>query len=391
MNNLWRIFTSYATAKKRTTIMKHWILLNILFIGFGLNAQEFKPIKSIQKQTKEIITISTSNKYFATGSYDRNVFVYDYSGKKIFKYKNLDAVIGEVILHPDSNYVFLSITETKAGVYERPVIKCFDLTTGQQVREFIDTTITQEQINAFYEKNTTGVKNAMAHVENMFPQMQTKSEINYPRVEDGLSHIERIQSLSVSNDFKHFASMDKYNILKIWNTNGNILNSFQVTNNKVNTDLYFINDSTLLISPNILLNITDYSTEILADYQVYKRSIPVKDKIFYFSNLDIESSKLVDYSTDNPYPIDVKDSKCYRATYSVDKFAFLGIDGLVRICDFKGEIKQKLGKDRTESVGTRDGGSRLIFSEIEEIKLSPNGKYLITGDKFGKVIIWKNE
>ncbi len=371
--------------------MKHWILLNILFIGFGLNAQDFKSIKTIQKHTKEITMISTSNEYFATGSYDRIVFVYDYSGKKIFKYKNLDAVIGEVVLHPDSSYLFLSITETKDGVYERPVIKCFDLITGQQVREFIDATITQEQINTFYEKNTTGVKNAMAQVENMFPQMQTKSEINYPRVEDGLSHIERIQSLSISEDFKHFVSMDKYNILKIWDTEGNILNSFQVTNNKANTDLYFINDSILLITPNILLNISNYSSNVLPDYQDYKRSIPVGNKIFYFSNLDIDFSKLVDYSTDNQNPINVKDSKCYRASYAVDKFAFLGIDGLVRICDFNGEISQKLGKDRTESVGTRDGGSRLIFSEIEEIKLSPKGKYLITGDKFGKVIIWRNE
>lgn len=371
--------------------MKYWILFSILFIGFGLNAQDFKPIKTIQKQTKEIITISTSNKYFATGSYDRNVFVYDYNGKKIFKYKNLDAVIGEVALHPDSNYLFISITETKAGVYERPVIKCFDLTTGQQIREFIDTTIMQEQINAFYEKNTTGVKNAMSQVENMFPQMQTKSKINVPRVEDGLSHIERIQSLSISDDFMHFASMDKYNILKIWDTKGNVLNSFQVTNNKVNTDLYFINDSILLITPNILLNITDYSSYVLPDYQDYNRSIPVNKKIFYFSNLDMEFSKLVDYSTDISNPIDIKDSKCYRASYSADKFAFLGIDGLVRICNFNGQVNQKLGKDRTETVGTRDGGSRLIFSEIEEIKLSPNGKYLITGDKFGKVIIWKNE
>jgi WD40 repeat protein len=371
--------------------MKHLIFLTILFIGFSLKAQDFKQIKTIQKQTKEIVTISASNDYFATGSYDRNVFVYDYNGKKIFKYKNHNAVIGEVILHPDSSYLFLSITETKDGVYERPVIKCFDLITGQQIREFIDTTITQAQINAFYEKNTTGVKNAMSHVENMFPEGQTKSDINYPRVEDGLSHIERIQSLSISDDFKYFTSMDKYNILKIWDTNGDILNSFQVTNNKVNTDLYFLNDSTLLITPNILLNITDYSSNVLTDYQDYKRSIPIQDKIFFFSNIDIESSKLVDYSTDSPNDVDVKDSKCYRASYSADKFAFLGIDGLVRICDFDGQVKQKLGKDRTEMVGTRDGGSRLIFSEIEEIKLSPNGKYLITGDKFGKVIIWGNE
>ena len=371
--------------------MKHLIFLTILFIGFSLKAQDFKQIKTIQKQTKEIVTISASNDYFATGSYDRNVFVYDYNGKKIFKYKNLNAVIGEVILHPDSSYLFLSITETKDGVYERPVIKCFDLITGQQIREFIDTTITQAQINAFYEKNTTGVKNAMSYVENMFPEGQTKSDINYPRVEDGLSHIERIQSLSISDDFKYFTSMDKYNILKIWDTKGGILNSFQITNNKVNTDLYFINDSTLLITPNILLNIIDYSSNVLTDYQDYKRSIPIQDKIFFFSNIDIESSKLVDYSSDPPNDVDVKDSKCYRASYSANKFAFLGIDGLVRICDFDGQIRQKLGKDRTETVGTRDGGSRLIFSEIEEIKLSPNGKYLITGDKFGKVIIWRNE
>lgn len=129
--------------KKHTENMKYWFLFQILFLGFGLSAQDFKPIKTIKKQTKEIITISTGKKYFATGSYDRNVFVYDYNGKKLFEYKNLNAVIGEVILHPDSNYLFLSITETKAGVYERPVIKCFDLTTGQQVRELIDTTITQ--------------------------------------------------------------------------------------------------------------------------------------------------------------------------------------------------------------------------------------------------------
>ena len=385
------ILVRYATARNPTATMKHWIILSILFIGFSLNAQDFKSIKTIQRQTKEVITISANNEYFATGSYDRNVFVYDYSGKKIFKYKNLDAVIGEVVLHPDSSYLFLSITETKDGVYERPVIKCFDLITGKQVREFIDTTISQEQIDAFYKKNTTGVINAMSHVENMFPEMQTKSEINYPRVEDELSHIERIQSLSISDDFKHFVSMDKYNILKVWDTEGNILNSFQVTNNKVNTDLYFINDSILLITPNILLNITDYSSNVLSDYQDYKRSIPVGNKIYYFSNLDIKYSKLVDYSTNKPNPINVKDSKCYRASYAVDKFAFLGIDGLVRICDLNGEISQKLGKDRTERVGTRDGGSRLIFSEIEEIKLSPNGKYLITGDKFGKVIIWKNE
>jgi WD40 repeat protein len=163
-----------------------------------------------------------------------------------------------------------------------------------------------------------------------------------------------------------------------------------VTNNKVNTDLYFLNDSILLVTPNILLNINGYSSKVLTGYQDYKLSIPVENKIFYFSNLDIESSKLVDYSSDSIRVIDVNDSKCYRASYSVDKFAFLGIDGLVRICDFNGQIKQKLGKDRTEVVGTRDG-SGVIFSEIEEIKLSPNGEYLITGDKFGKVILWKNE
>ena len=230
----------------------------------------------------------------------------------------------------------------------------------------------------------------MGYVNKMYPNMQTKSEINVPRVEDGLSHIERIQSLSISNDFKHFASMDKYNIFKIWDTNGQILNSFQVTNNKVNTDLYFINDSILLITPYILLNIEDYSFNILTDYQDFKQSIPVGNKIFYFSNIDIESSKLVDYSSDSTPAIDLQDSKCYQASYSTNQFAFLGIDGLVRICDFNGQIKQKLGKDRTEVVETRDG-SRVIFSKIEEIKLSPNGEYLITGDKYGKVIIWKNE
>jgi len=376
--------------KKHTTNMKYWIYFLILFSGLGLNAQDFKPIKSIQNQTKEIITISTSNNFFATGSYDRNVFVYDYNGKKIFKYKNLDAVIGEVVLHPDSSYLFLSITETKGGMFERPVIKCFDLTTGQQVREFIDTTITQEQVNTFYEKNTTGVKNAMAHVNSTFPNMQTKTVINVPRVEDGLSHIERIQSLSISNDFVHFASMDKYNILKIWDTKGSILNALEVKNSKVNTDLFFVNDSILLVTPNILLNIKDYSFNTLTGYQDFKLSIPVADKIFYFSNLDIESSKLVDYSNDSIRAIDIRDSKCYRASYCVDKFSFLGIDGLIRICDFNGEIKQKLGKDRTEVVETING-SRVIYSEIEEIELSPNGKYLITGDKYGKVIIWKTK
>ncbi|MDZ7741049.1 MAG: hypothetical protein U5Q03_04685 [Bacteroidota bacterium] len=68
----------------------------------------------------------------------------------------------------------------------------------------------------------------------------------------------------------------------------------------------------------------------------------------------------------------------------------MGSDGFGKnLVILAGQINQKLGKDRTETVGTRDGGSRLVFSEIEEIKLSPNGKYLITGDKFGKVIIWK--
>lgn len=371
--------------------MKYLISLMICFTGFGLNAQNFNPVKTIQKQSKEIITIATNNKYFATGSYDRSVFVYDYTGKKIFKYQNPKAIIGKVMLHPDKEFLFLSVTETKDGIYERPVIKYFDLTTGQLVRELIDTTITQQQINAYYDKNTTGVKNALEHVRNMYPQLQTKSEINYPRVEDRLSHIERIQSLSVSNDFKYFVSMDKYNILKIWSTDGKIINSFRINNNKVNTDLYFMSDTVLLITPNILLNIKSYSTRVLPVYQNYMRSIPVKDKIFYFSNLDVATSELVDYSTGKPNQIDVLDSKSYRASYAIDKFAFLGIDGLVRICDLNGEIKQKIGNDRTKTIGIKDGGTRVIFSEIKEIKLSPDGNYLITGDKFGKVIIWKKD
>ena len=77
-------------------------------------------------------------------------------------------------------------------------------------------------------------------------------------------------------------------------------------------------------------------------------------------------------------------------TTSNDKFGLLGVDGLIRILNTNGDILSVFGKDKDEERQFW-GNTIHVSSEINRIKFSPNCEYLISGDKNGKVIIWRYE
>lgn len=362
-------------------------LVMISCLSFG---QDYKAVKTIQRQTKEIVAIATCDRYFATASHDKSLFVWDYNGKKIFNYNVTDGKINALCFIPDSNLLLVAIKEIDSKGFERPIIKCFDISSKFH-KEFIDSSLTQEQVHLYYQENTKRVQNAIVNASNALPQLDIKTKINIPQVKSGLSHIELIQNISVSPNQKLIASIDYFKILKIWNMTGKVVKSFQIQNNKKNNNVYFISDSTLFISPNIILNIKSGSSLTLGNYDNYK-GVPLKNKIYYYFdyNKSSESEKLFDLQTNTAEDFDLKNIYSLRASTSGDRFALLGVDGLIRIRNINGDLLSTFGKDRTEVITFR-GKQIVLNSKIKTINFSQNSDYLISGDENGKIIIWKTE
>lgn len=352
--------------------------------------QEYKAIKTIQRQTKEIITIATCDKYFATASNDKSLFVWDYFGKKIFKYSISDGEIDALCFMSDSNLLLVAVKEIDSKGFVRPILKCFDI-SGKLLREFIDTTLNQVQVDLYYQENTTGAQNAIVNASNSFPQLNIKTKINIPQVKSGLSHFEFIQNISISPNQMLIATIDYFKILKIWDKSGKLVKTIQIKNNKKDDFVYFTSDSTLYVTPDLILNMKTDSFISLGNYESYM-GVPLNNTIYYYFdyNEPSESEKLLDIQTNTTKDFDLKNMYSLRASTSNDKFALLGVDGLIRIRNINGDLLSTFGKDRTEVITFR-GKQIVLNSKIKTISFSQNGDYLISGDEEGKVIIWKTE
>lgn len=315
--------------------------------------QDYKKHQSKTKHTDKIISVATSDSLFATSSYDKSVFVWDYTGKSVYKFKLTDGKINSLSFIPHSSSLLIGITETKGDKILRHVIKCLNA-FGEVEYELIDKRLTQDHVNVSYEKNVTGVRNAIGSVETAFPELDINKDLEVPQVSRGISHIELVQSIAVSPDNKTIASIDKFNILKTWNQKHEVQNSFKIINNKKDTKIYFRSDSTIFIEPNIILNIRDTTYQIIAGFERYS-SIPFNSEIYFHFNYNNDSrpEKLYNLETGNSRTFDSKIFYTITGTYSLDKLALLGVDGLIRVINKEGEVISTFGKDRTEAMTFR--------------------------------------
>jgi WD40 repeat protein len=231
--------------------------------------------------------------------------------------------------------------------------------------------------------------NAVKHASDIFPQLNIKANTGIPQVKDCLSHIESIQNISISPDQNSIASIDKFNILKIWNSTGEIIKSFRINNGKKDTYVYFINDTSIMITPNIIFDIKSEKLIEIDGFNLYK-GIPLKGKIYYYFDYteNSEAEKLFNMQTDSVLNINTVNTYTLEAATSDNKFALLGVDGLIRIRDLNGNLISTFGSDRP-IVATFRGKKILLQSKISQIGFSPNGDYLISGDENGKEIIWE--
>jgi len=157
------------------------IILLIFYLSSTNNfGQEFKKVKSKNKHTDKIIAIATNNEFFATCSYDKSLIVWNYEGKVVFKHKIADGKINSMSFMKNSNSLLIGLTIKDNSEIKSHIIKCLDI-SGTLKFELVDTSLTQEQIDTYYKKNTTSVQNAIISVSDKFPELDIKKEIGTPQ------------------------------------------------------------------------------------------------------------------------------------------------------------------------------------------------------------------
>lgn len=366
------------------------IILIILVLSSSNNfAQEFKKIKSKRKHSEKIIGIATNDKFFATTSYDKFLMVWNYEGKVIYRYKIADGKINSMEFIQNSDSLLVGLTTKDNFQIKRHIIKCLDI-SGDLKFELVDTTLTQKQVDKYYKENTIGVQKAISSVSKQFPELNIKKEIKIPQIKNSLSHIELIQDIEVSPNKTTIASIDKFNILKIWDSNGKFIKKSNIVNNKKDTEIYYLSDSKLFITPNIILDIKTLNLKIINGFEKYA-SIPFGEMIYFHFDYNNDSRKEKLYNIKNLQIKEFDSKKHYTlfASKSNNKLALLGFNRLINVIDEKGKLISTFGKDRNELTTFR--GERLrVYSKICKIGFSPNGQYIVSGDENGKVSIWKN-
>ncbi len=367
------------------------VILLILFLSsYNSFGQEFKKYKSKQKHSDKIIGIATNDDFFATSSYDKSVIVWNYEGKVIYKYKLADGKINSMEFIQNSNSLLVGLTIKDNSEVKSHIIKCLDI-SGTLKFELIDTTLTQEQVDNYYKENTISVQNAINNVRDKLPELDIKKEIGTPQTKNRLSHLELVQDIEVSPNNTSIASIDKFNILKIWDSNGKFIKKSNIVNNRKDTEIYYLSDSRLFITPNIILDVETLNFKTISGFEKYA-SIPFGEMIyFHFDyNIDSRKEKLYNITNSEIKEFDSKEYYTFFASKSKDNLALLGFNGLIRVINQEGELLSTFGKDRNEWTTFR-GEKFKLYSKICKIGFSPNGQFIISGDENGKVIIWGNK
>lgn len=363
------------------------VLLIMLINCPCIYGQDYKKHRVKTRHTDEVISIATSDSVFATSSYDNSVIVWDYSGKVIYTHKVPDGNINSLFFLPNSQSLLIGVTEVNGGKIHRHVIRCLN-SSGEIEYELIDKRLTQEYVNISFEKNVKSVRNAIGSVAAAFPELDIKKDLEVPQISREISHIELVQSIAVSPDSKTIASIDGFNILKTWDRNQKVKNSFKILNNKKDTRIYFRSDSIIFIEPNIILNIKDSSAQIINGFERYS-GIPFGSGVYFHFNYNNESRPEKLYNLNNAN-VKIYDSKNYytaSAASSNEKLVLLGVDGLIRVLNTSGELISKFGKDKNEVITFR-GENINLFSNACSVGISPDGKFIISGYENGVVTIW---
>jgi len=369
--------------------MSKILIILIIFFTYSNNyGQDYKKIISKQKHNSKILSIATNNDFFASCSHDK-ITVWNYEGKIIYKYKLIEGRINSMSFIQDTSELLVGITEKDRKREKRFLIKCFDI-SGDIKYELIDTTLTQGFVDDYCKKNSHGALNAINHLRTSYPKLDIRNS-GIPQVESGLSHIEVVHDITVSPTKRSIATIDLYNFLKIWDTNGKLYKSLQIKNNKKDTEVYYLSDSIILITPNIVLNTNNLNAEVIKGFEKYS-SIPFADKIYFYFDYNNESKpeKLYDIKTFETKELDSNEFYTLYASRSHNKLALLGVDGLIRVINKKGVLISSFGKSKNRSTSFR-GEKIKRYSNICKIGFSPNSQYIISGDEYGKICIWKNE
>ena len=286
--------------------LKTSLILLILALTFNSFGQGFQKLKSKVKHTTGAKIVSCSDDYFVTAGNSGDIYIWNYEGKILKKVVLDDAKINSIEVIPNSKKWLVGITTLNP---QRYIIKCFN-TNAEELFELIDTTIDQIGIDQDYSDNNQSTKSAIKEVANNFPDLRLK-ELELPKVINGLSHIELIQDIEVSPDGRSIVSIDKYNILKIWNSSGELTNSMKIENGKKDTELYFFNSESLFISPAITLSINSGKFENLDGFEKYS-GIPFSNFIYFYYNDFSRPEKMYNLTTTET--IDLNKEKFY--TYS---------------------------------------------------------------------------
>lgn len=363
--------------------MKTSLILLLTALTFNSFGQGFQKLKSKVKHSTGAKIVSCSDDYFVTGGNAGDLYIWNYEGKILKKVLLDNTKINAIEVIPDSRNWLVGITSLNP---QRYIIKCFN-TQGEELFELIDTTLDQVGIDQDYSDNNQSTKAAIEAVDKNFPGLRQK-ELKSPKAMNGLSHIELIQDIEVSPDGKSIASIDKYNILKIWTLSGELVNSMKIQNGKKDTELYFLNSESLFISPTITLNIDSGKFENLGGFERYS-GVPFSNFVyFYFDYNDLSRPEKM-YNLNTTETIDLK-YYSYSAGTNGSYLVLLGQDRLIRVFDESGTLNSKFGKDRT--VKTTFRGEELTkYSLIKCFDIAPNSKFVVTGDEIGKITIWNRE
>lgn len=290
---------------------------------------------------------------------------------------------------PKSNVLLISTTEKKNN-QNRHILKSIDI-KGNLIKEFIDTALTQNYADSLFLANSKSVIKAKSSVINSFPSLNISEKLNIPKIEQGISHTEFIQSISIAPNNKFIATIDYFRTLKIWDLNGNIIYKNQIYNNKKRTNIFFISDTTLFITPNMILNFKSNNLKKVGEFGKFM-TLPLDTKLYCYFDYDFttENEKILDIKSDSVNFVNSEDIYSIKTIASEKYFVNLGADKLIRVRSEEGKTLTTFGKTKKELAIFR--GKRLIkYSDITEIGISPNSEYIISGTRLGKIIIWKNQ